>query len=76
VFSVIIAADKGELMTHNDDAMNSTSNFIISSIVLLFCMVWALIGEADIKIVAVTLAFIYFLKAGIDLEMNSGSKAH
>jgi hypothetical protein len=63
-------------MTHNDNAINTASNFIISAIVFLFCLVWALIGEADIKIVAVTLAFIYFLKAGIDLEMNSGSKAH
>lgn len=63
-------------MAHKNNVINTTSHFIISAIALLFCLVWALIGEADIKIVAVTLAFIYFLKAGIDFEMNSGSKEH
>lgn len=61
-------------MTHDNVATKSKSNFIISSVALLFCLVWALVGEAEIKIVPVTIAFICFLKTGIETEMDSRAK--
>lgn len=60
-------------MTHRDETIDSKSKFIISAVAFVFCLVWALVGEADVKILAVTLAFIYFLKEGIALEINSRS---
>ena len=57
-------------MTKNDLTCSKT-HFTISAVALCFCLIWAFIGESDIKIVAVTIAFIYFLKAGVDTEMSS-----
>lgn len=61
---------QGDIMSENELTMNK-SKLVISSVALLFCLVWALIGEADIKIIAVTIAFICFLKAGIETEMSA-----
>ena len=47
------------------------TDLTLSSVALIFCLVWALVGESDIKIIAVSIAFMYFLKAGIDMEMSS-----
>ena len=55
-------------MTHNDELTGHKTSFIIASVALIFCTVWALVGVADIKIVAVTIAFIFFLKSGIEME--------
>lgn len=57
-------------MTNHDSACTKT-HLTISSVALIFCLIWVFIGEADIKILAVTVSFIYFLKAGIDTEMCS-----
>jgi len=58
-------------MTHNKELTDNRSKFIVSTVALVFCLVWALVGEADIKIIAVTLAFITFLKYGIATEVSS-----
>ncbi len=57
-------------MSENELTVNK-SKLVIASVALLFCLVWALIGESDIKIVAVTIAFYCFLKAGIETEMSA-----
>ena len=57
-------------MTQHDKLIKSKTILSISAVALLFCLIWALVGESNIKIVAVTLAFICFLKAGIETEMN------
>ena len=61
-------------MTRNEELIENKSKWAISAVALLFCLVWALIGEADIKIVAVTLAFIAFLKYGVATEVSSISQ--
>lgn len=58
-------------MTHNEDYTNNKMKFTISSVALAFCLVWALIGESDIKIIAVTIAFMYFLQYGIATEVSA-----
>ncbi len=58
-------------MAHNNDLVKNKTHLAISSVALLFCLVWALVGEADIKIVAVAITFIYFLKSGIETEMSA-----
>ncbi len=58
-------------MTHNQELIKNKVHLVLSSVALIFCLVWALVGESDIKIVAVTLAFIYFLKSGIETEMSA-----
>jgi len=58
-------------MTHNQDLSDNITRFVISSVAFAFCLVWALIGEADIKIVAVGVTFMCFLKYGIAVEMSS-----
>ena len=65
-------------MTHTEELTNNKSKFIVSMVALVFCLVWALVGEADIKIIAVTLAFIALLKYGIATEMSyiSGDNSH
>lgn len=59
---------QGDIMSENQ-LIKSKNSLVISSVALLFCLVWALIGESDIKIIAVTVAFVCFLKAGIETEM-------
>jgi len=58
-------------MTHNEGLINNKSRLAISAAALLFCLVWALVGEADIKIIAVSISFMFFIKYGIDTEMSS-----
>jgi hypothetical protein len=57
-------------MSHNEELTKNRSKFIVSAVALVFCLVWALIGEADVKIVAVSISFIAFLKYGIATEMS------
>ena len=73
--SNIIYAKKGENMTHNEELTGHKIKFTIASVAFVFCTVWALIGVSDIKIVAATVAFICFLKAGIEME-NCANEAH
>ena len=61
-------------MSHNEDLTNNKTKFSIAAVALVFCLIWALIGEADIKIVAVSIAFMYFLKYGIETEMSAISQ--
>ena len=58
-------------MTHNEDYTNNKTKFAISGVALIFCLVWALVGESDIKIVAVSIAFMFFLQYGIATEMSA-----
>jgi len=58
-------------MTHNEELTKNKTKFAISSVALVFCLVWAIIGEADIKIIAVSIAFMFFLQHGIATEMSS-----
>ncbi len=57
-------------MTHNEEFTNNQSKFIISAVALVFCIVWAIIGESDFKIIAVTIAFYAFLKYGVATEAS------
>ena len=45
--------------------------FVGYSIAFLFGIIWAIIGESDVKLIYITVAFIYFLRSGITLEMSS-----
>lgn len=52
--------------------------FVIYSVMLLFGIVWAIIGETDAKLPFVTLAFGLFLYSGVKMELNAlhAKKAH
>ncbi len=50
--------------------------FIIFSVMLVFGLVWAAVGESHIKIVFVTIAFGLFLYSGIKMEQNARNAAH
>ena len=52
--------------------------FIIYSVMFVFGLVWALIGETDAKLPFVTLAFGLFLYSGVKMELNAlhAKKAH
>ena len=52
----------------NHDLVKSKMHLVVSAVALVFCIVWALVGEADIKIVAVAIAFMYFLKSAVQTE--------
>ena len=52
----------------NNDLVKSKVHLSVSAVALSFCIVWALVGEADIKIVAVAVAFMYFLKSAVQTE--------
>ena len=58
-------------MTHNEDLTNNKIKFTLSTVAFGFCLIWALIGEADIKIIAVSISFMCFLKYGIATEMSA-----
>ncbi|MBU0632807.1 hypothetical protein KKA17_09180 [bacterium] len=50
--------------------------FIIFSVMLVFGIVWAMIGDSSAKIVFVTVAFGLFLYAGVKMELNAFHAAH
>jgi hypothetical protein len=52
------------------------AKFVISTVALVFAVIWAIIGVSDLKIVASTLAFIFFLRYGIATEMQGHSGSH
>ncbi|MDF1880277.1 hypothetical protein JHD50_02985 [Sulfurimonas sp. MAG313] len=56
-------------MTQNENFIQSKTKFVLASVAFIFCLVWAFIGEADIKLVAVSIAFMCFLYHGINMEM-------
>ncbi len=58
-------------MTHHEELTTNKTKFAISAVALLFCLVWALVGESDLKIIAVTAAFSCFLKHGIETEESA-----
>jgi len=61
-------------MIQNDDLTNNKTKFTLSAVALGFCLIWALIGETNIKILAVSIAFMCFLKYGIAAEMSALSQ--
>lgn len=58
-------------MTHNEDFTHNKTKFVISTVALGFCLIWALIGETDVKILAVSIAFMCFLKYGVATEISA-----
>ncbi len=58
-------------MTQNKELIQNKVHFVLSSVALVFCLIWVLVGESDIKIIAIAISFIYFLKSGIDTEMSA-----
>lgn len=52
--------------------------FVIYSVMLVFGLVWTMVGESNMKIVFVTVAFGLFLYSGIKMELNAlhAKKAH
>ena len=65
-------------MSHNEEFTNNKSKLVISTVALLFCLVWVLVGEADIMIVAVSIAFYAFLKYAVATEISyiEGNDSH
>jgi len=45
--------------------------FIVFSVAFIFGLIWTILGESDWKIVFVTVAFIFFVNAGIKMEMSA-----
>jgi len=41
------------------------------SFAMLFAIVWAILGESNIKMLFVAVTFILFLRAGVNYEMTS-----
>jgi len=58
-------------MTQSNELTENKTHFAIAGVAFLFCLVWAVVGESDMKIVAVSISFMYFLKSGIDMEMSA-----
>jgi len=58
-------------MTHHEDYTNNKIKFSIAGVALVFCLIWALVGESNIKIIAVSIAFMCFLQHGIAVEMSA-----
>ena len=58
-------------MVQSNDLMKNKTHFAMASVAFLFCLVWAIVGESDIKMVAVSLSFMYLLKSGIETEMSA-----
>lgn len=54
---------------HADFVANRTW-FVIFGVVMLFAVVWAVVGDSAMKIVFAGAAFILFLRAGINFEMS------
>lgn len=45
--------------------------FIGFSVALLFGLIWTAVGESDVRIIFVTVAFTLFLHAGVRMEMSA-----
>ena len=58
-------------MTHHEEYTNNKIKFTIAGVALAFCLVWALIGESNFKIIAVAITFMCFLQHGIAMEMSA-----
>lgn len=58
-------------MAHSNELVENKIHFVIGTVAFLFCLVWAVVGESDMKMVAVSISFMYFLKSGIDMEMSA-----
>jgi hypothetical protein len=53
------------------DYIANRSWFVIFSAALVFGIVWTIIGENDMKIAFIAVAFALFLRSGILLEMSA-----
>lgn len=51
--------------------VRSRSWFIVFTVALLFGIVWSILGDNNMKIVYVTIAFMLFLGAGVNMEMRA-----
>ncbi len=65
-------------MKHHNSNSNDKNLFIIASVVFIFGLVWAMIGEEWTKVVFATISFGFFIYAGVKLELNAihSKKAH
>ena len=63
-------------MSHAKTDTLLQAKFILSAVALVFAIIWAIIGVSDIKIIASTAAFIFFLKYGIETEMANHHASH
>ncbi|WP_345991331.1 hypothetical protein [Sulfurimonas sp. HSL-1716] len=50
--------------------------FIVFSVMFIFGIVWAMIGDSSAKIVFAALSFGLFLHSGIKMELNARHAAH
>lgn len=52
--------------------------FIIFSVIFVFGLVWAIVGDEWIKVAFATLSFALFIYSGIKMELNAlhSKKAH
>ena len=55
----------------NNNVQVNKNWFTVYGIAFLFGIIWTMIGESDVKLIYITLSFIYFLRAGIILEKSS-----
>ena len=53
-----------------DTVEKSRVLFVLASVGFIFTLIWALIGENNLKMLAVFVGYACFLYRGIDYEMN------
>ncbi len=66
-----MAASAHAHVEDHGDYVTNRSWFIAYSVALFFGIVWAILGESDMKLVFITAAFILFLRSGIKTEMSA-----
>ena len=60
-----------ETLQKQSEYTTNRSWFIAFSVAMVFGIVWTILGESSMKVVFATVAFICFLRAGINLEMSA-----
>ena len=45
--------------------------FVLSSIAFAFSVVWTIVGDSDVKIIAITLTFMMFIMTGVNMEKSA-----
>jgi hypothetical protein len=66
-----MAASASAHVEDHGDYIENRSWFIGYSVALVFGIIWAILGESDMKLVFITVAFILFLRSGVKTEMSA-----
>ena len=65
-------------MKHHNNNSNDKNLFVIASVMFIFGLVWAMIGDEATKALFATVSFGFFIYAGVKMELNTlhSKKAH